>query len=378
MSAELWITGLGSVCAHGVGVDALHAALRTGRSGLTTFADPRLPLAERLPLGRVTARLPHYARTSALALCAAREALAGAHLPDAAVLVGTTTGGMCASEVAYLRDPTCIDRAYAAQPAHATAELLAHRLGLGGPQATHAEACAAAACALAEAAEWLRQGVCGAALVVGSDALTRLTMAGFNSLHVMDPAGCRPFTAERAGMSLGEGAAALLIERADHAQARGARPLARLLGWGVAADAHHQTAPEPDGIFLEQALRAALADARLPASALDWVHAHGTGTRDNDRTESLALARVCGALPVSSSKRVTGHTLGAAAAFGAVAACLALHHGERFPSAGAAAGNPLTEVDVVRSLRTAPLSTVGVTCLAFGGVDAALVFGGAP
>ena len=264
MSSDLWITGVGSVCAHGHGVPALHAALRGGHSGLTTCSDPALPLAARLPAGRVSVTsLPRYARTTALAYCAAREALAGARLPEAAVLVGTTTGGMRTSEAAYLADPGCTSyaqvRPYAAQPAHSTAELLGRRLGLGGPQSTHAEACAAAACALAEAAEWLRNGLCGAALVVGCDALTRLTMAGFHALHVADPAGCRPFTVERAGMSLGEGAAALLLERADHAQARGARPLARLLGWGVAADAHHQTAPEPDGRYLERALRDALA-----------------------------------------------------------------------------------------------------------------------
>lgn len=367
---------MGSVCAHGAGIPVLHHALAEGRSGLSTFTAESLPLAARLPVGRVTVPLPPYARTTALALVAAREALAGARLRDAALLVGTTTGGMLASEAAYLAHPPGPQAAYAAQPAHSITELLARRLGLGGPLSTHAEACAAGACALAEAAEWLRHGLCGAALVVGSDVLTRLTMAGFNALQVADPAGCRPFTVERSGMSLGEGAAAVLVERADHAHARGARPLARLLGWGIAADAHHQTAPEPDGRYLERALRTALTHAQVPAAAVDWIHAHGTGTRDNDRTEAAALARVCGTVPVSSSKRVTGHTLGAAALFGTVAACLALRHGQRFPSAGACAGTRMSEIDVVSALQTVPVRHVAVTCLAFGGIDAALLLGG--
>lgn len=208
-TSELWITGLGSVCAHGAGIPAFHHALASGSSGLSTFSDAALPLASRLPVGRVTVPLPPYARTTALALCAAREALGGARLREAALLVGTTTGGMLASEAAYLANPHGPQTAYAAQPAHSITELLARRLGFAGPLSTHAEACAAGACALAEAAEWLRQGLCGAALVVGSDSLTRLTMAGFNALQVADPAGCRPFTIERSGMSLGEGAAAL-------------------------------------------------------------------------------------------------------------------------------------------------------------------------
>lgn len=364
------ITGLGAVCAHGAGTAAFEGAVWAGSYGLAAVPDADLPLAARLPVGRVTIPLPRLGgRTTSLALLAAREALGGARLPEAAVLVGTTTGGMRASEAAYLADPEVPASAYAAQPAHATARLLAARLGLRGPQATHSEACAAAACALGEALDWLRLGVCGAALVVGSDALTRLTTAGFASLQVVDPGGCRPFTAERAGMNLGEGAAALLLETEAHARARGARPLARLTGWGLAADAHHATAPHPEGTFLEQALRAALADARR--TGVDWIHAHGTGTRDNDAVESTAIERVLGAVPFSSTKRVTGHTMAAAGLFGAVAACRALARQELPISAGTELGTPIGAV--VRSSQSARIEAAAVTCLAFGGVNAALI-----
>lgn len=364
------ITGLGAVCAHGAGVAAFEDAAWAGRCGLATADDRDLPLAARLPVGRVTVPLPRLGgRTTALALLAAQEALGDARLPDAAVLVGTTTGGMRASEAAYLADPASPASAYASQPAHATARLLAARLGLHGPQATHSEACAAAACALGEALDWLRLGLCETALVVGSDALTRLTTAGFASLQVVDPAGCRPFTAERAGMNLGEGAAALLLETEAHAEARGARPLARLTGWGLAADAHHATAPHPEGTHLEAALRVALAAAGR--SGVDWVHAHGTGTRDNDAVESTTLDRVLGAVPFSSTKRVTGHTMGAAALFGAVAACRAIARQAVPVSAGTELGTPLGAA--VRASRSARVDAAAVTCLAFGGVNATVI-----
>lgn len=364
------ITGIGAVCAHGAGISAFEEAVWAGRCGLATADDAELPLAGRLPVGRVTVPLPRLGgRTTSLALLAAREALDGARLPETAVLVGTTTGGIRASEAAYLADPVLPVRSYAAQPAHATARLLAARLGLHGPQATHSEACAAAACALGEALDWLRLGLCEVALVVGSDALTRLTTAGFASLQVVDPAGCRPFTAEREGMNLGEGAAALLLETEAHAHARGARPLARLTGWGLAADAHHATAPHPEGTHLEAALRAALTDAGR--RGVDWVHAHGTGTRDNDAVESTAIARVLGAVPFSSTKRVTGHTMGAAGLFGVVAACRALARQELPVSAGTELGTPLGTV--VRASKSARIDAAAVTSLAFGGVNAALI-----
>lgn len=366
----LVVTGLGAVCAHGAGVAAFEDAVWAGRCGLATADDADLPLAARLPVGRVTVPLPRLGgRTTSLALLAGREALGGARLPEAALLVGTTTGGMRASEAAYLADPALSAHAYAAQPAHATARLLAARLGLHGPQATHSEACAAAACALGEAQDWLRLGLCEAALVVGSDALTRLTTAGFASLQVVDPAGCRPFTAERAGMNLGEGAAALLLETEAHARARGARPLGRLTGWGLAADAHHATAPHPEGTYLEAALRAALTSAGR--SGVDWVHAHGTGTRDNDAVEAATIGRVLGAVPFSGTKRVTGHTMGAAGLFGVVAACRALSRQELPVSAGTELGTPLGAV--VRASMPGRIDAAAVTCLAFGGVNAALI-----
>jgi 3-oxoacyl-[acyl-carrier-protein] synthase II len=228
--------------------------------------------------------------------------------------------------------------------------------------------------AIIEAMGWIRTGQVPAVLVIGADALTRLTMAGFHALQIVDPAGCRPFSRERAGMSLGEGAIALVIEDADHARLRGARPLARLLGWGLAGDAHHSTAPDPTGTWLGSAIGQALADAGTPASGISFVSAHGTGTRDNDACEVQVLADRFGSVPVSSTKRAIGHTMGASAGFGLAAAILALQHQTLIP-VSAWTGTPLDGVDVVTAARPARVEAAMTTCLAFGGVNAAFIVG---
>jgi 3-oxoacyl-(acyl-carrier-protein) synthase len=383
-SAPLAITGLGCIAAPGAGLDAQLRALEAGASGLATRDDPALPLAARLPIGRVTAPLPRLpSRTAALALAAARQALDQAGLDrgrrgEVAVVVGTCTGGMPESEAAFLaQGPAAISPCYRRQPPHVVTRAVARRLGLGGAQGTHALACASAAAAIIEAAELVRSGACPAALAIGADALTRVTMAGFTSLQLTDPDGCRPLIAERGGMSLGEGAAALLLEHPDHARRRGATAHASLLGWGLSADAYHLTSPDPDGAHLRRAIGDCLADAGLDAAEVGYVNAHGTGTRDNDQCETAALAALFGAVPCASSKRSYGHTMGAAAAIEAVACCLALARQRLWASAGAAGGTPLGGVEVVAATRPAHLAAACSTTLAFGGINACLAFGGA-
>ena len=380
MSRPLAITGLGCIAAPGRGLAAQRAALAAGACGLERRRDPRLPLAATLPTGSVTTALdPTRGRTLALALVAAEDALrdAGLERPRTTVGIslGTCTGGIRESEVAYLAAPTTSHEVYRHQEAHRVTDAVAAATGLRGPRATHSVACASAACALAEAAEWIRTGLVPAVLVVGADALCRLTMAGFHSLKVVDPEGCRPLTAERGGMSLGEAGAAVLLEDPDHARQRGARVHASLLGWGLRADAYHATAPQPDGSMLQAAIRAALDDAGDDAVA--YVCAHGTGTRDNDACETAALAACLGRVPTASSKRCYGHTMGAAAAVELVGCCLALAADTAWPSAGAEDATPLDTVDVVVSPRPLGGDLVCSTSLAFGGVNAAIVIGGA-
>lgn len=381
MPAAVAITGIACIGAPGRGLAAQRAALAAGTSGLRTCDDTGLPLAATLPVARVTVPLPPgTGRTARLALAVGHDALAHAGLApeargDCGVVIGSCTVGLPESEAAFLTDQRAAAPAYRHQQSHRLTHAVAHGLRCGGERSTHSVACASAAYAIAEAAEWIRAGLAPCVLVIGADALTRVTMAGFHALMLVDPAGTRPLTRERHGMSLGEGAAALVLEDAAHARARGAMPLASLLGWGMRADGYHATAPDPSGAHLDRCITDCLRDADLAAEAVDYVSAHGTGTVDNDGNEVAVLARRFGAVPTASCKRIYGHTLGASAAIEAVASCLALSDGRRWPSAGAELGTPLTDVAVVRTCEHARVRAVLSTTLAFGGANAALCFG---
>ena len=389
MAKSLAITGIGAISAAGLTVAALSETLRSGQSHLSCRVDAAFPLAARVPVALIDWDLitgETGPRVAVLAERAAREALIMSGLQtglqtsdvprgDIGLSLGSCTGGMHGSEARYLVDgPGPVDEVYREQPVGRTVARLAQRLGIRGPVTAHAEACASTAGAVIEAMNWLRAGIVPAAVVVGSDALTRLTMAGFQSLQIIDPHGCRPFSQERAGMSLGEGAVAVVIEDEAYARRRGARILARLLGWGLAADAHHATAPHPTGQWLGMAIDDALTDAGASPSAVSFVAAHGTGTRDNDACEAHILAQRFGRIPVSSNKRHIGHTMGAAAGFGLVSAVLAVCDQVVLPTAKWE-GTPLEEIEVVCETRAAVVETALVTCLAFGGVNAALLVG---
>src|SRR5262249_8991819 len=182
-----------------------------------------------------------------------------------------------------------------ATPPSPTAAAIAQVFELHGPRATFSTACSSSALAVAEAAAAVRSGRTDLALAVGTDALCRVTYAGFDALQALDPRGCRPFDRDRGGLSLGEGAAALVLEGAARARARGARIVARVLGHASSSDAHHVTAPDPEGRGALAALRGALASAALPPDAVDYVNAHGTGTRHNDEMEVRVMRIVFGA-----------------------------------------------------------------------------------
>src|SRR5262249_31191479 len=209
-----------------------------------------------------------------------------------------------------------------ATPPSPTAAAIAQVFELHGPRATFSTACSSSALAVAEAAAAVRSGRADLALAVGTDALCRVTYAGFDALQALDPQGCRPFDRDRGGLSLGEGAAALVLEDAARARARGVRVLARVLGHATTSDAHHVTAPDPGRRGALAAVRGALAAAGVPSEAVDYVNAHGTGTRQNDDAEVRVLRAVFGRrlarIPVSSTKAQVGHCLGAAGAVEAV------------------------------------------------------------
>ncbi len=400
MPRRVVITGLGVVCALGGDVPALTAGLVDGRCGigpLTLFPyQGRCRSAAQVPeavpaatgmLPRATAR--RLSRPDRFALAAATEACRMAGLDAglrraAALAVGATTGGMFETEEVYRRRRAGEERRFRLSrvlgtPLSTAAVAVSQVLGIYGPQATLSTACSSSALAVVRAADAIRRGEARVALALGTDGLCRLTYAGFDALQALDPDRCRPFDRERRGLSLGEGAAALVLEDAEHARARGARARAAFLGSGTATDAHHPTAPHPEGRGALAALHAALASAAVPPEAVDYVNAHGTGTPQNDAVEVSVLRAVLGPrlprIPVSSTKSQLGHCLGAAGAVEAVVTVLALDEGIVPPTVNLRAPDPAwADLDLARTPgRRAPLGTALSSSYGFGGHNVTLV-----
>jgi len=325
-----------------------------------------------------------------MALSAAGEAMRMARLQSTkarvGLVVGSTTGGMFETEEVYRRRRAGEERRFRLSrvlgtPLSNAAAAVSQALGIYGPQATLSTACSSSALAVALAADAIRRGQARVALALGADGLCRLTYAGFDALQALDPDRCRPFDRDRRGLSLGEGAAALVLEDAEHARARGARARAALLGHGTATDAHHPTAPHPEGRGALAALRAALAAAELPPEAIDYVNAHGTGTPQNDAMEVGVLRAVLGPrlarVPLSASKSQLGHCLGAAGAIEAAVTVLALDEGIVPPTVGLRAPDPAwADLDLVCTPgRRAPLGAALTSSYGFGGHNVTLVLG---
>jgi 3-oxoacyl-[acyl-carrier-protein] synthase II len=346
-STRIAVTGAGIICSIGRDKDEVWQSIRESRAGigkLTRFPGETFPTdiaAEvaadlKLPIAKRAAK--RMSRSDLLALIAASEALTQANdgasspLPSGRTIVstGTSTGGLLEGESYYFkRLVRGRKRAPASrvlqQPTSGPSDAIAGALKLGGGVVSNATACASAGAAIGMAADFLRSHHADAAIAGGSDALCRLTYSGFNVLQAVDANPCSPFGADRKGLTLGEGAGYLMLERWDDAIARGATILAELCGYGATCDAHHPTAPHEDGRGAEAAMRGAMKDGG--GAAVDYVNAHGTGTLLNDSSETRAISAALGSgVPVSSSKSYFGHTLGAAGGVEAVITVLALMH----------------------------------------------------
>jgi 3-oxoacyl-(acyl-carrier-protein) synthase len=385
------ITGLGLVAAPGYGVDAIWNFIRAGASGLkplTLFSSPRYGQVLAGEAARDLRSLgapSRGSRSDQLGWLAARESIASARIDfkncaeRSGVVLGCSVGGSHGSEQ-FLT--TLIKRGkMRARPARfhecvSVVDLIADDFGLLGPSAAVATACSSGALAIAVAGEMIQSGEADVMLAGGADSLARMTWGGFHSLLLVDAAGCRPFDAHRAGMSLGEGAGVLVIEAEEFARRRGARILARLSGWGASCDAHHVTAPHPEGAGAAAAMQAALRRASLASSAIHYVNAHGTGTRDNDLAESKALKTVFGQSvpPVSSTKQFFGHALAASGAMEAVVCVEALRRQEIPANPGFTTFDPAIGFEPVTQLRPAPLTHVMSNSFGFGGNNATLIF----
>ena len=247
-------------------------------------------------------------------------------------------------------------------------------LGVHGPATTVVNACSSSSDAIGIAASWIRAGLCDIAIAGGADEMCTVPLSGFGVLGILAPAPCRPFDGERVGLNLGEGAGVLVLEAESSRSARGRDLQLSLAGYGAALDAHHLTAPHPDGLGLEAAIRQALTNAQVDPSEVAFINAHGTATPDNDRVEARTLGRVFGPeVRFLSTKRHTGHTLGAAGGLEAAFTALALLDGEIPASAGFETVDPEIGSSPLRRRTKLDRSYALSTSLAFGGNNAALL-----
>jgi 3-oxoacyl-[acyl-carrier-protein] synthase II len=353
---------------------------------------------------RLAAQIAHYdpashfsplerrrlSRCDQIAVLATAEALADAGLdgdrldPErVGIMFGAGTSDLYRNEeyLAQLRakgvaraEPSLIRNFFSNTPVDA----IGARFGFLGPRHCVVAACSSSAIAIGHAVDSIRAGAVDAAVAGGADVLCRLTFSGFNALRLVDTEPCRPFDANRGGMTIGEAAAVLILEDFDRAKQRGACIYAELAGHGATCEAYHPTSPEPEGRAIAATIRAALSDARVSADAIDHVNAHATGTVHNDRAEARAFYRVFGerarSLPTNGIKSMVGHCLGAAGAIEAAALALTIARGVIPPTVNHRETDPECALDVVpNTAREAQVRCALSTSLAFGGNDAALI-----
>jgi len=388
------VTGMGIVSALGGGLAATWDGLDAGRSGLGALSLFESPRCAHFPVGEVREELSRseadaqLSRSDLLARYAGEQAWEHAGFealsPElgrrCGLVLGGCTGGMLRSE-SFLRERVRTGRGRpGAGERHEicrVTELLAHELGLeGGFRSTVSTACTSGTMAIATACDVLRSGSSERILAGGCDSLTRLTLHGFASLLVMAPDGCRPFDAERRGMSLGEGAAFLALEKESAARARGVSIHGFIEGWGISCDAHHATAPKADGSGPRKAIERALEMAGLRPGQVDYINAHGTGTKDNDIAEARAFAGLFGeTMPaISSTKRYFGHSLAAAGAIEAVVCLLALAKQRAPGTLGLREPDPELGIAPLREAQSRHLRIALNCSLGFGGGNTAMLF----
>ncbi|HEX8152622.1 MAG TPA: beta-ketoacyl-[acyl-carrier-protein] synthase family protein [Thermoanaerobaculia bacterium] len=398
LSTRIAVTGAGIICSIGRNKEEVWAAIEESRAGigpLTRFAGETFPtdiaaevvesIASLLPISSREAK--RMSRSDLLAVIAANEAIEQASavsplpLERAVVSTGTSTGGLLEGEDYYFRRLTNGSRRAPAsrvlqQPTSGPSDAVARAFHAGGGVVSNATACASAGAAIGMAADYLRSHHADVAIAGGSDALCRLTYSGFNVLQAVDPAPCSPFGAERKGITLGEGAAYLILERWDDAVARGATILAELCGYGASCDAHHPTAPAEDGRGAHAAMLSAMGEGNVGAGAVDYINAHGTGTQLNDSAETRAILSAVGTgAPVSSSKSYFGHTLGAAGGIEAVVTVLALQNQLAPPTLRLSEAAADCTLDYIpHTPRPMALTNVLSNTFGFGGSNVSLLF----
>ncbi|MCU1330269.1 MAG: 3-oxoacyl-[acyl-carrier-protein] synthase [Bryobacterales bacterium] len=392
------ITGMGVVCASGKTRDEFLASLRAGRSGISRIEnidmlDLRFQNGGEVKGFNATDHMPAKEadmmdRFAQFAVVAAHEAVTQSgvewtpELKDTtAIITGSCVGGQTAEDQGFwdvykLGKPRVHPMTIPKTMANAGASSISLQFGITGPAFTIATACASSAHAIGMAFQMVRSGMTDFAITGGSEApFSYGILKAWEAMRVVSPSVCRPFSKDRTGMILGEGAAMLTIETLDHALARGAKPLAEIVGFGMSSDAHHITQPSSEGPA--KAIRLALKDAGLVPEQIDYVNAHGTGTTVNDTTETRALHLAFGdharKLAISSTKAMHGHTLGAAGALECTAALLGMTNGFVPPTINYNEADPECDLDYTPcTARTLDFEYAITNSFAFGGLNAVL------
>jgi 3-oxoacyl-[acyl-carrier-protein] synthase II len=319
-------------------------------------------------------------RASHMMIAALEEALGHNRefKPDLTV-IGTTSGGMSYGENYYRslhrhgtarHSPGWLANYPPQKPVIDAQEAF----GISAPCQVIANACASGSNAIGHAFMCIQSGRYQRVLTGGYDAISELVFVGFDSLQASTPEKCRPFDRDRTGMVLGEGAALLLLENLDAARSRGANILGEIIGYGISTDNHHLTQPDPSGIGARRAMEGALQSAGIRVQEVDYINAHGTATPFNDTAEGKAIGELFGRVPLSSTKGMMGHSLGAAGAIEAIVCLLALEH--QFLPANINFRNGDEDVDlniVANEIRAAPLKTALSNSFGFGGTNASIL-----
>ncbi len=401
MERRVVVTGLGVVSALGNSEEDFWNSLKEGRSGIQPVAcfpegTLRFPNAAEARTfnsedhfdAKEAGFLDRFAQYGAVA---ARQAVAGSGLDfktgtlgeQTAIVTGSCIGGKATEDEGYFQlysrnntrfNPLTIPRAMA----NGAASRISLEFGITGPTYTVATACSSSNHALGQAYWMVRSGLVETAIAGGSEAVFSLgLLKAWEAMRVVSPDTCKPFSKNRKGLVLGDGAAMLVLEPLDAAKARGAHIYGEVIGFGMSSDAHHITQPSSEGAA--RAMRSALKDSGLAPEAVGYINAHGTGTTANDCTETAAIRSVFGShadkLLVSSTKSMHGHTLGAAGAIEAAATLLALQHRVIPPTANYEEPDPDCDLDVVPNVaRTAQVEVAMSNSFAFGGLNAVVLF----
>ncbi len=397
MSKKVFVTGTGIISSIGTGVNDTLIAIESSTSGLgsiknlETFYKDKLPAAEVKLTNSELSVLAEikdnklYTRTALLGIIAATEAVKNSgldlHEMRNGLISATSVGGMDTSEEFYnsfyndhnsgnieeIRGHDCYD----------STSKIAEKIGIRDFITTISTACSSSANSIMLGARLIKNNILDRVVAGGTDAVTRFTINGFNTLMILDKDGCKPFDEKRNGLTLGEGAGFIVLESEESAKKRGATIICELTGYGNANDAYHQTASSPEGNGAFLAMSKALKISKLNANDISYINVHGTGTQNNDLSEGIAMKRIFGEnMPLfSSTKSFTGHTLGAAGGIEAVLSALAIKYGIVYPNLNFSDEIKELGISPVKKLiRNAEVNNVLSNSFGFGGNNSTLIF----